>query len=265
MGYLYAAFGAVFLTALVTAGEFVAPVDRYSLRSRIRGFVFTAINAAAGVLFLALLIQLWEKLGIRPILKLPVRGWTGDAVSILMLVLLNDFVTYWNHRFQHRFLWPIHSVHHSQTELHAANEYAHFTERGFRFLVFGIPLSLIGFEFALAPYVITVVSGVLERYIHSPTTAHFGPLRWIFVDNRFHRIHHSLEPKHFEKNFGILFSFWDRIFGTAWEPSAGEWPSTGVAGLPPPNSIADYLFFPLRFVPRRFTSLRTWMTPTSSE
>lgn len=248
MGYVYAAFGAVFLTAIITAGEFVAPVDRYSLRSRIRGFVFTAINAAAGLMLLALLIQLWEKLGVRPILKLPVNGWTGDVISILLLVLMNDFVTYWNHRFQHRYLWPIHSVHHSQTELHAANGYGHFMERGLRYLVFGIPLSLIGFEFAGTPFVITVMSGVLERYIHSPVSAHLGPLRYILVDNRFHRIHHSLEPQHFEKNFGILFSFWDRIFGTAWEPRAGEWPATGVAGLVPPNSIADYLLYPLRFV-----------------
>jgi sterol desaturase/sphingolipid hydroxylase (fatty acid hydroxylase superfamily) len=251
VGYLYAAIGAVFLTALVTAGEYVAPVDRYSMRSRIRGFVFTAINAAAGVLFLSFLITLWKKLGVEPIAKLPVSGWTGDALSILLLVLLNDFVSYWNHRFQHRFLWPIHSVHHSQTELHAANGYGHFMERGLRFLVFGIPLSLINFDIAEAPYVITIVSGVLERYIHSPTGAHLGPLRCVFVDNRFHRIHHSLEPQHFEKNFGILFSFWDRMFGTAWEPRADEWPATGVAGLSPPNSIADYLLFPLRFVPRR--------------
>ncbi|HET6942711.1 MAG TPA: sterol desaturase family protein [Sphingomicrobium sp.] len=250
MAYLYAAFGAVLLTAIVTAAEYVAAIERYTLRSRVCGFIFTAINASAGVIFLSVLIALWEAIGVRPLLKLPINGWTGDAASIMLLVLLNDFVTYWSHRFQHRFLWPIHSLHHSQTELHAANGYAHFTERSFRYLVFGIPLSLIGFEFAAAPYLITLLSGVLERYIHSPTTAHLGPLRYVLVDNRFHRIHHSLEPQHFDKNFGILFSFWDRIFGTAWEPRADEWPATGVAGLHPPASVLDYLLFPLKFVSR---------------
>jgi sterol desaturase/sphingolipid hydroxylase (fatty acid hydroxylase superfamily) len=250
VAYIYAAFGAVFLTVIVTAGEYVAPVKRYSLQSRIPGFVYTAISAAAATLFLFLMVSAWRMLGVDPILALPIKGWTGDLVSITLAVLFQDFIAYWNHRFQHRFLWPIHAVHHSQTELHAANSYAHFTERGLRFLLFAIPLSLIHFNFAAVPYVVTVLRGVLERYIHSPTKIHFGPLATVFVDNRYHRIHHSLEPQHFEKNFGILFSFWDRMFGTAWEPRAGEWPETGVDGVPPPTSVADYVLFPLRFLPR---------------
>lgn len=40
--------------------------------------------------------------------------------------------------------------------------------------------------------------GVNSRgfYIHSPVDVHFWPMRKVLVDNRFHRIHHSLEPRH---------------------------------------------------------------------
>jgi sterol desaturase/sphingolipid hydroxylase (fatty acid hydroxylase superfamily) len=80
---------------------------------------------------------------------------------------------------------------------------------------------------------------------------HFGPLRHVLVDNRFHRIHHSLEERHFDKNFGITFSLWDQLFRTAHFPSANEWPDVGIAGHAPPATLRDFLCYPLGFLPRR--------------
>jgi sterol desaturase/sphingolipid hydroxylase (fatty acid hydroxylase superfamily) len=174
-----------------------------------------------------------------------VRGIFGDALSVASALLLYDFMSYRNHRFQHRFLWHIHALHHWQTDLHAANDYAHFLEAALRFLSWALPLSLIKFDFAPMPALLGLGRGALEFYIHSPTTVNFGPARRILVDNRFHRIHHSLEPTHFDRNFGILFSFWDSLFGTAYWPGPDEWPETGIAGISPPASIGAYLLFPL--------------------
>ncbi|MDB9522701.1 sterol desaturase, partial [Dolichospermum circinale CS-1225] len=35
-------------------------------------------------------------------------------------------------------------------------------------------------------------------------------------------IHHSVEPKHYDKNFGYILSFWDWIFGTLYVPQSYE-------------------------------------------
>jgi sterol desaturase/sphingolipid hydroxylase (fatty acid hydroxylase superfamily) len=35
-------------------------------------------------------------------------------------------------------------------------------------------------------------------------------------------LHHSIDPRHYDKNFGLLFSFWDRIFGTQFVPDPEE-------------------------------------------
>ena len=35
-------------------------------------------------------------------------------------------------------------------------------------------------------------------------------------------MHHSTDPKHFDKNFGSGFSFWDRFFGTLYVPGKDE-------------------------------------------
>ena len=87
---------------------------------------------------------------------------------------------------------------------------------------------------------------LLTYYIHASIGVHFGPLRKILVDNRFHRIHHSTEQRHFDKNFGICFSIWDRMFGTACDPVGDEWPKVGLANVDPPRTIADYFLMPFR-------------------
>jgi len=238
--------GMAALVAIVTATEFIDPVERHSVRSRLRGLLFSIMNAGLGVGFFGLVSSCVRALGIAPVLKIDVGGLVGDWAAVLIGLLFFDFLKYWNHRFQHRFLWRIHSLHHSQTQLHAANGYGHFCERGLAFFLFALPLALIQFQFPATPYVVVTACSLLELYIHSPTGAHFGRLSLIVVDNRFHRVHHSIERRHFDRNFGITFSIWDRIFGTACDLAADEWPETGVAGIEPPRSISNYLLFPLR-------------------
>jgi hypothetical protein len=42
-----------------------------------------------------------------------------------------------------------------------------------------------------------------------------------------------------DKNFGVIFSFWDRLFGTQWT-GYDEYPPTGIgdAGFPHERSVA---------------------------
>ena len=241
VGFIAAAAIAVSLSAALTIIEMLTPRQRFTVTSRLRGFAFTGLSVFAGGLLTAAFILLWQQLGIRPVLTLPLRGLVGDVVAGAAGVIFADLLAYWNHRFQHKFIWPVHALHHSQTELHAANYYGHFSEGAFRFVLFALPLSLVHFEFASTPFVIAVARDTLERFIHSPTTINFGPLARVLVEPRYHRIHHSTDPRHFDKNFGILFSFWDRLFGTAYTPTHDDWPSTGIDGIPPPQNCSRLL------------------------
>jgi sterol desaturase/sphingolipid hydroxylase (fatty acid hydroxylase superfamily) len=46
---------------------------------------------------------------------------------------------------------------------------------------------------------------------------------WLFfMTPHWHQLHHSSDPKHFDKNFGLMLSVWDRIFGTLMIPERGE-------------------------------------------
>ena len=54
---------------------------------------------------------------------------------------------------------------------------------------------------------------------------------------------HSLMQ--FESNFALSFPFWDVLFATAYFPKRSEYPRTGLADVPEPRSVGEYLFSPI--------------------
>jgi sterol desaturase/sphingolipid hydroxylase (fatty acid hydroxylase superfamily) len=236
------------ILATCTAIELIAPAESFSVKGRIQGTFNQAILTVFGPLAAWPLQELW--ISLNPNMVLPMWHWLkpfglwGWLALVIILVILGDFCSYWRHRAEHRWFWPIHLVHHSARDLHAANSFGHPLQTIPHLLFVGIPMSFIemGPGVPVAVSFLVLLSGFL---IHSPTSAHLGMFRMLFVDNRFHRIHHSLEPRHFEKNFGIFLSFWDRIFGTTYEPGE-EWPAVGLADIPPPRSALEYALMPFR-------------------
>lgn len=238
------------LFAICIAIEHIASIERYSLRSRIPGLISQVLLIVFGGALTWTLQGLWLSLGIGGVV-VPLYDWLkplpfGGAIYGVALLVIVDFLTYWRHRAEHKWFWPIHAVHHSVTELHAANDLGHPLQAIPNLLFVWLPLSLIQMSGPGMPLAVGMLVFLLTVYIHSPIDIHFGPLRRILVDNRFHRIHHSLEPRHFEKNFSVGLSLWDWIFRTAYWPAKDEWPAVGVDGIAPPETITDFMMLPAR-------------------
>lgn len=62
---------------------------------------------------------------------------------------------------------------------------------------------------------------------HGNIRTNLGPLRYVLVTPQSHRVHHSIQPLHRDTNFGSIFSFWDRLFGTQYR-GYDEYPETGI-------------------------------------
>lgn len=242
------------IVTVCTLFEIAAPLQRVAPRSRLWGVGFQGAQVIVGWAVVYPVGLLINAADVGPVLP-PIEQWAG-IWAVPIIILAADFLAYWEHRFEHRFLWPVHAVHHSQTELSAATNYAHPLQGISMLLLIAVPLSFLNVSSVAIPMAAGMFFRFMLHFIHSPTRLHFGPLRHVIVDNRWHRIHHSLEPVHFDRNFGISFAIWDRLFGTAHVPAQGEWPQTGVAGHPPPTSLASYLAFPLRFRLNRSASRR---------
>jgi sterol desaturase/sphingolipid hydroxylase (fatty acid hydroxylase superfamily) len=223
------AFGFAFMTAL----ELLLPRGKQSIGGRLHGLLFWIIWIPVAAFSFALLRELWALLGIKPLVTLPLSfSWAGVLLATILAPLagafFGDFLFYWFHRIQHAFLWRFHAVHHSIRDMNAVNAYHHISEGLIQASLYIVPTSLIIADTGPAVPMMSVLIYFQASFIHSPASIHLGPLRAVLVDNRFHRIHHSLQHEHFDRNFGAFTTLWDRLFGTAWWPAKEEWPDVGL-------------------------------------
>lgn len=239
---------------VMTLLELTFPVQEQRLAQRLRPATFWALSVPVTGTAIGLSNHLWSVLGVHPLVTLKLWfGWNGPT-RLLSLILaplaaavVADFFFYWMHRAQHRFFWNFHRVHHSAREMNAVASYHHISEELFHTALMTAPMTLLVAPNAGPIIPAMVVFTTLRGYYsHSNLRLNVGPvLRWLFCDNRFHRIHHSIEPEHFGLNFCSVCPLWDVIFGTAYFPAKDEWPETGVPDFPEPEDIREWLLAPL--------------------
>lgn len=191
-----------------------------------------------------------------PFLRLQVLAGLPPALAFVVLFVAMDFCSYWAHRATHAVapLWLFHAIHHSQTRPSALTNFRfHAGDVFFRTLVQFVPFTLLGApSFAGVPMLwITVPLTVfLESLAHCDLGWTFGPLGALVVSPAFHRVHHSAEERHHHRNYGIAFSFWDRLFGTA-DASARRPAAYGAPDMGVPESFLRQLAYPFRALARR--------------
>jgi sterol desaturase/sphingolipid hydroxylase (fatty acid hydroxylase superfamily) len=156
--------------------------------------------------------------------------WPGVTnlpwVSLLLYLVVLDFVNYWVHRGQHHWewWWQLHSLHHAQAQMTMwTDNRNHLLDDVIRAVIFVLVAQAIG----IAPgqfVAIVAFSQLSESFQHANLRLWFG--KWgerLWVSPRFHRLHHAIGIGHESQgrntlggyNFGVLLPWWDMLFGTA--------------------------------------------------
>ena len=152
-----------------------------------------------------------------------------EVTRFIWGILLSDFVKWAHHYLRHKVLvfWEFHKIHHSQRELNV------FTDMRYHIVEYVIAETIkIFVMLMLAVNIPDIVAwGIFQmwytRFYHGNIKTNLGPLRYILVTPQSHRIHHSIESRHQDKNFGVVFSIWDYIFKTQYK-GYDEYPQTGI-------------------------------------
>ena len=139
--------------------------------------------------------------------------------QLLLFLLLADLLAYWMHRAMHgRWLWRVHAVHHSSTEVDwLSSVRVHPLNDVLVRVAQAVPIVLLGFD----PLLIAAYVPLLAFYailVHANVPWDFGPLRWVLASPHFHRWHHAAEEDGMNRNFAGLFPFIDLAFGTLHLP-----------------------------------------------
>jgi sterol desaturase/sphingolipid hydroxylase (fatty acid hydroxylase superfamily) len=140
--------------------------------------------------------------------------------AILAVYVCRSFVNYWLHRVQHsRWLWPLHKTHHAAREFTSVNYLrGHPIEIAWQNFVYTFVMSAMGFP-ADAIVAFEVIANMQQLLSHSNATT-LAPLERLgFVTAAGHRVHHGIEERFHNRNFGELLNIWDRLFGTYHAPT----------------------------------------------
>jgi len=142
-------------------------------------------------------------------------GWLAILVSVILL----DFVIYLQHVLFHFVpaLWRLHRMHHADLAIDVTT--------GLRFHPLEILLSMaikLAAVLALGPpavavLIFEVLLNGLAMFNHSNVRlpAPVDRLMRLFVVTPdMHRVHHSVDPKETDSNFGFNLTWWDRLLGT---------------------------------------------------
>lgn len=133
----------------------------------------------------------------------------------ILLLLSTDLVWYWYHRLGHEinFLWAAHIVHHQSEEFNLSAAARITTIQAIFRNVFWCILPLIGFH---PNMIITILlaHGAYSFFTHTQLISKLGWLEHIFITPSLHGVHHASDEKYLDKNYGDVFVFWDKLFGT---------------------------------------------------
>lgn len=177
-----------------------------SLMSGLTNSVKDVLGLSVSILTYTWMLKNWS------LMESPANAWWVYAVAFVVL----DFQGYWVHRWAHEinFFWNKHLVHHSSEEFNLPcalrQSISSFVNL---FTFFLLPAALIG----IPTIVVATVAPLhlfAQFWYHTRHIGRMGFLENIIVTPSHHRVHHAINPEYMDKNYGQIFIFWDKWFGT---------------------------------------------------
>jgi sterol desaturase/sphingolipid hydroxylase (fatty acid hydroxylase superfamily) len=185
------------------------------------------------------------------------------SIITLMLFLAYELGYWFNHWLSHKVpvLWEFHKVHHTAEVLTPLTNFRVHPVYTWIFanilalsaaIANGLGNYMFGqtaYQYAFSDTNIILVL-FIHGYVHLQHSHMWisfrGALGRIFVSPAHHQVHHSSNPKHFNKNFGSCLALWDWMFGTLYIPDAEREPLTfGFADHPDAHTLKGELVAPL--------------------
>ena len=152
-------------------------------------------------------------------------GMSDGIIKSLLTFALFDLAIYVWHVASHKYepLWRFHKIHHSDKSFNVST--------GFRFHVFDLFLEIIYkclfvIVIGVNAYLVLTIE-IIELFFiffhHANLQIpHEEKISQFIITPSLHRTHHSKSRKEHDSNYGIVLSFWDKLFNTRKElvPSA---------------------------------------------
>src|SRR5512138_369597 len=139
----------------------------------------------------------------------------GSPWPWLVGFLVGDLVFYGWHRASHEvgLLWASHVVHHQSEEYNLTVALRQAIASSVTSAPFYFPAALLGVPTAVNE-VLIAVSALYQFWLHTKLVGKLGPLERVLNTPSNHRVHHAVNPRYLDKNYGGMLVVWDLLFGT---------------------------------------------------
>jgi sterol desaturase/sphingolipid hydroxylase (fatty acid hydroxylase superfamily) len=151
--------------------------------------------------------------------KLP----AGELWVWLVGLVLYDLCYYWHHRFGHTvaLFWAAHVVHHQSEDYNLSTALRQTSSGWIAGWLFYLPMALLGFP-PLVFGVVALIDLLYQYWVHTQQIGRLGWFdRWFCAPSN-HRVHHAVNDKYLDRNYGGIFIVWDRLFGSYIEEDDAE-------------------------------------------
>lgn len=236
--------------------ETAFPKDVFLHRSALLDYRYAAINSILSVLivvatgFATVVVTQWTAAALGALSGLdapPVEaGLVVGLIYAFLALAAFDTGNFFAHYLQHKVpaLWEFHKVHHSAEVLTpitvlrmhpiddmitgALHALTFGVSNGVMLSLYGGPVTQVSVLGTNVFFFVYFISAYHLRHSHLWVMFPRG-VRAIFSSPALHLIHHSRAERHWDKNFAPVFTFWDWLFGTLYQPEGREDFEVGIA------------------------------------
>ena len=189
--------------------------NTYRLNDAITSIGLGALSQVAGVftrvLRLGIYVLAYELLALA---RWPAEAWWALPAALLFY----DFCYYWHHRWMHEvaIAWAAHVVHHSSEDYNLSTALRQTATGELLGWIPYLPMAIAGVPPSLF-ITVALIDLLYQFWIH---TGHVGRLGWfdrVFASPSNHRVHHAVNDRYLDRNYGGILIVWDRLFGSFQE------------------------------------------------
>ncbi len=148
----------------------------------------------------------------------------ADSIAVwLGALLMYDLCYYWLHRAGHRVavFWAAHVVHHQSEDYNLSTALRQTSSGALLGWLFYLPMAVIGVP-PLVFGTVALIDLLYQFWVHTRQVDKLGWFdRW-FCSPSNHRVHHAVNDRYLDRNYGGILIVWDRLFGTFEEECDDE-------------------------------------------
>lgn len=180
-------------------------------------FTFTTVLVnfvMAFVLFYATVLVSTHGIGVLQMIEMPFIAQL--LIGLMLMDLLSAYTAHW---IEHKvtWMWQFHVIHHTDQNIDSTSANRHHPgESVIRFLFTVFAVIITGAPVWLV-FLYQSLSALLSQFNHSNLNLPVwldNVLKLVICTPHMHRVHHHYRQPYSDSNYGNIFSFWDRIFGT---------------------------------------------------